>query len=141
MLNDKITDDYFAEQERLLTGKINALEAEESDALQMHSHHNASAEAFERAAAMLRDPAFELGEIWDHASTAERRVIVEELIESVTIYADRLEVNVAGAPPLLVTLAEVGLRDPGTGPVVSEGGMQPLTLTAPDPGWVDLAAA
>ena len=42
-----------------------------------------------------------------------------------TIYADRLEVTVTGAPPLLVTLDEVGLRSAGTGSLVSEGGLEP----------------
>jgi hypothetical protein len=59
--------------------------------------------------------------VWEHANDPERRITVEELIEPVTIHADRLEVAVIGAPPLLVTPGEVGLHDPGTGPAVSEG--------------------
>ena len=86
---------------------------------------NALVEAFERAAALLRDPAFEFDTIWDNANDKERRVLIEELIEAVTIHADRLEVTVTGAPPLLVNLSEVGLRDPGTGPVVSEDRREP----------------
>jgi hypothetical protein len=35
-----------------------------------------------------------------------------------------MQVNVIGAPPLRVTVAEVGLREPGTAPVVSEGGLE-----------------
>jgi hypothetical protein len=76
---------------------------------------------FERAAALLRNPDFNLDAVWDNANDRERRVLVEELIEAVTIYEDRLEVTVTGAPPLLIYPGEVGLRDPGTGPVVSEG--------------------
>jgi hypothetical protein len=93
LLASKIIDDFFAEQERQLTAKIDATEAGRAEAIETH-RHNALAEAFELAAAMLRDPASECAEIWDIASAAERRVIVEELIESVTIYADRLELNV-----------------------------------------------
>jgi len=70
---------------------------------------------------MLSDPAFDFDTIWEHANDKERRVLVEELIETVTIFADRLEVTVAGAPPLLVTLDEVGLRSSGTASLVSEG--------------------
>ena len=55
----------------------------------------------------------------------QRQVLIAELIETVTIYASRLEVTVTGAPPLLVTLDEVGLRSPGTGSLVSEGGLEP----------------
>jgi hypothetical protein len=51
-------------------------------------------------------------------------VLVEELIEAVIIHADRLEVTLIGAPPLLVNLDEVGLRPAGTGTVVSEGGLE-----------------
>jgi hypothetical protein len=58
-------------------------------------------DAFERAAALLRDPAFQFDPVWHNASDKERRVIVEELIEAVTISADRLEVTVTGAPPLV----------------------------------------
>jgi hypothetical protein len=47
---------------------------------------------------MLRDPAFDLDAIWEHANDRERRVLIEELIETVTIHADRLDVTVAGAP-------------------------------------------
>ena len=50
--------------------------------------------------------------------------MVEELIEAVTIHADRLEVTVTGAPPLIVRFDEVGLRNAGTGPVVSKGGLE-----------------
>jgi ABC-type transport system substrate-binding protein len=64
-------------------------------------------------------------QIWQHANDKERRVIVEELIQVVSIYEDRLEVQVSGASPLLVTLDEVGVRAAGTGPVVSEGRLAP----------------
>jgi hypothetical protein len=39
----------------------------------------------------------------------------------VLIHPDRLVVEISGAPPLPVTLAEVGLRDVGTRSSVSEG--------------------
>ncbi len=70
---------------------------------------------------MLRDPAFDFDALWDHATDKERRALIEDIIQSVTIYADRLEVTVSGAPPLLVTLDEVGLRPARTGSLVSEG--------------------
>jgi hypothetical protein len=55
-------------------------------------------EALERAAAMLRDPDFDFDQIWGNANDKEGRVLIEELIDCVAIYADRLEVVVAGAP-------------------------------------------
>ena len=80
---------------------------------------------FERVTAIIQPPESNLDDVWDNASARERRVMVEELIEAVTIHADRLEVTITGAPPLIIGLDEVGLRDPGTGPVVSKGGLEP----------------
>lgn len=59
--------------------------------------------------------------VWEAETAAERRVLVEDLIEAVNVHPDHLQVRVVGAPPLLVTLAEVGLRDPGTRTCVPEG--------------------
>ena len=41
---------------------------------------------------------------------AERRILVEDLVDSVRFDPDRLTVHVEGAPPILVTLNEVGLH-------------------------------
>lgn len=117
-LDEQITGEYFAEQERAITAKINALDTDHREAVDTERRTNALAEAFEQAAALLRDPSFDLDQVWENANDAERRVLVEELIESVVIHADRLEVTVTGAPPLLVELDEVGLK-PGTGTVGS----------------------
>ena len=125
-LDEKITADYFAEQERQLTGKIDAHTRDHDEAIKALNHKTILGQAFERVAAIVQSPEFNLDDIWDNASDKERRVLVEELIEAVTIHADRLEVTVSGAPPLLIRLDEVGLRDPGTGSVVSKGGLEPM---------------
>ena len=124
-LDDKITSDYFGEKEQRLSAQIKALETDHAEAQEEQRTRNALAEAFEQAATLLRDPAFDFDTIWDHANEKERRVLVEELVETVTIYADHLEVTLTGAPPILVELDEVGLRSPGTGSVVSKGGLEP----------------
>ena len=49
-------------------------------------------------------------------------MLVEDLVEAVTVHPDHLSVTVVGSPPLHVTLAEVGLRSTGTRTIVSEGG-------------------
>ena len=36
--------------------------------------------------------------------------MVEELVESITVLPDHLEVKVSGAPPLIVLYSEVGLK-------------------------------
>ncbi len=46
---------------------------------------------------------------WQEASGAEKGVLVEEFVEQVALSTDDVEVTVAGAPRLNVTLDEVGL--------------------------------
>lgn len=47
--------------------------------------------------------------LWAEATDAERRVLVEELLEAVAMYPDHPQVTVSGVPRLNVTLEEVGL--------------------------------
>ena len=61
-------------------------------------------------ASILRD--LDIVKVWAKAEHDERRVLVEELIESVTVFPDHLEVKVAGAPPLNVLYGEVRLKVP-----------------------------
>ena len=62
---------------------------------------------FEEVARILRE--MDVERLWAEATGLERRVLVEELLESVAMYPDHLEVTVSGAPRLNVTLEEVGL--------------------------------
>ena len=61
--------------------------------------------------------------MWNTATLPERRTLVEDLIDSVYLYPDRLTVQVVGAPPFIVALDEVGLTQ-GCKPVVSKGRRQ-----------------
>jgi adenosyl cobinamide kinase/adenosyl cobinamide phosphate guanylyltransferase len=63
---------------------------------------------FEQVALILAN--LDIKSVWKAAEDRERRVLVEELIEWVTIFPDHLEVTVAGAPPLNVLFEEVGLK-------------------------------
>ncbi len=69
------------------------------DALSLH---------FEPVAAILRD--LDIDQMWREATESERRFLVDELVEEVAVFSDHLEVKVAGAPRINVTLAEVGLK-------------------------------
>jgi len=64
-----------------------------------------------------------LDAFWEDASSAERRIFIDDLIDSVNIFPDRLTVQVADVLPFLVTLKEVGLNQ-GCKPVVSESRRQ-----------------
>ncbi len=116
---DKITPTLFAEQESKLTRQIDAIEDEAVESLKEATRHDHLAEQFEQAAAMLRQ--LNTTAIWEAANDRERRTLINEIIESVIIHPDRLQVAIHGAPPLTVTLEEVGLRtQPGTRIGVSE---------------------
>ena len=65
----------------------------------------------------------------DTATDTERWTLVKDLVDSISIYPDRLTVQVAGAPPFVVALDEVGLKKGGI-TVVSEARREPL-LTSP----------
>ena len=44
------------------------------------------------------------------AEDHERRVIIENMVESITVFPDHLEVKVVGSPALHVLYSEVGLK-------------------------------
>jgi site-specific DNA recombinase len=119
---DQIDGESFAAENERLTAQIDTLHEEsirlESDRLR----EDALADRFEGVATLLAS--INLTELWEEATDSERRTLVQELIDSVCIYPDQITVQVAGAPEILVTLEEVGLRA-GSKPVVSEAGLEP----------------
>ena len=122
---DSISDATFAAEEKRLNTQIASLE-DEAARLEAETLQRAHAsERFDEVSDLLNS--LDLESISDHAMDAERRTLVEDLVDSVHIYPDHLSVQVAGAPPIVVTLAEVELRA-YTKPVVSEGGLQPSSL-------------
>src|SRR5664280_1348126 len=86
---EKISADLFEEEERGLTLAIEAArnqvayESEEGVARTQLEEH------FERVAAVLRD--LGIDQVWVAADDRERRVLVEELLEWVTVFPDHLE--------------------------------------------------
>jgi hypothetical protein len=79
---------------------------------------------FAEVAGILRETDVE--RLLAEATDIERRVLVEELLESVAMYPDHLEITVSGTPRLNVTLEEVGLTGGGS-LVVSEARGDPNT--------------
>lgn len=100
-------ESFKAEEDRLCA----AIEA--ARALANHSDSEAKVQSdlehrFEKVASILSN--LDVQAVWDAAEDRERRVLVEELVEWVTVFPDHLEVTVAGAPALNVCLDEVGLK-------------------------------
>lgn len=106
---DRISSDLFEEEERRLAGAIEAVRNQVAEQNLAESTRNALADRFEAVAAMLRDLNIEV--VWEAADDQERRILVEELVEWVTVFRDHLEVTVAGAPRLNVLFSEVGLKE------------------------------
>ncbi len=122
--DDEITASAFEEEERRLTTQIESLRSEEAEVEAERSRRDELAARFSEVEQLLAQ--IDVKAVWEAGTPAERRILVEELIDAVTVFPDHLEVHVAGAPPLIVTLAEVGLRESGTERSVSERGLEPL---------------
>jgi len=119
---DSISDATFADEEKRLNTQLRSL-GEEAARLEDQAVQKAQAAArFDQMSELLTN--LDLEAVRERATDAERRILVADLVDSVHIYPDHISVQVAGAPPIVVTLAEVGLRA-GTKPVVSEGGLEP----------------
>jgi len=122
--DDKITAEAFAHEEARLTAQIESLRSEEAQVEAESVRRGELAERFAEVQELLAQ--IDVEAVWEAGTAAERRVLVEELIEGVVVFPDHLEVRVFGNPPLVVTLGEVGLRESGTERSVSERGLEPL---------------
>jgi hypothetical protein len=120
---DKITPAVFAEEELSLTRQIEAHEAEAHEARSHRQRQGLLSDHFERVATLLRN--LDLDRLWEAVSETEKRTLINELIEAVIVYPDRLQVAINGAPPLTVDFEEVGLRPAGMRTMVSKGGLEP----------------
>ena len=105
----KISADGFKEEEDRLFVNI---ELARTHATLMASEAKSQSELeqrFQRVAEVLSS--LDIGAVWNAAQDSERRVLVEEFLEWVTVFPDHLEVLVIGAPALNVLLGEVGLKE------------------------------
>jgi hypothetical protein len=57
------------------------------------------------------NPIFDTPEtLWEAAEDRERHVIIQNMVESVTVFPDHMEVKIVGSPALHVLYTEVGLK-------------------------------
>lgn len=120
--DDKISAEMFAEQEGMLSRQIRLIEQQSEQARKATEQRHALADQFELVAARLRN--LDIDKVWDYANERERRTLVNQAIEAVTLFPDRVVVTLTGALPITVLLSEAGLRGPGMGISVSEGGLE-----------------
>lgn len=108
---DKIGADLYAEEELRLRQLIGVAMAEQQRHAESARQADEVVQKFEEVAALLA--ALDVEAVWKEATQDERRVLVHELLEEVALFPDHLEVVVAGAPRLNVTLEKVGVQNCG----------------------------
>jgi hypothetical protein len=84
---------------------------------------------FEDVSRVLED--LDIDRAWTAATESERRILIEELVENVTVLPDHLDVTVSGAPRLHVRYQEVGLKE--SGPDRVEGGEETMPFAHSTP--------
>jgi hypothetical protein len=103
--------DLFAEEEARLAGAVKAAQCE-SEAAQAQADRSVDvARHFDDVAQMLA--ALDIQRTWAAANDAERRVLLDEFLEDITVLPDYMNVNVHGAPSIHVLYQEVGLKESG----------------------------
>ncbi len=105
----KISADGFQEEEERICASIEAARALASEEHRESRSKSDLEQRFDDVLATIQE--LDLPSVWAEADDDERRVLIEELLEWVTVYPDHLEVTVAGAPPLNVLFKEVGLKE------------------------------
>jgi len=114
---DQIDSGTFSSENRRIVTQIKTLQKEADDFARDQKTRGEAVTKFDEVAALLVN--LDVERLWNAASPAEQRTLIEDLIDSVCIYPDQITVQVAGAPPFIVALDEVGLTQ-GCKPVVSE---------------------
>jgi len=107
----KISPDGFKEEEDRLSLDIEAARIRASEDEATVNALSELEQRFEEVARILTN--LDVAAVWKAAEDRERRVLVEELVQWVTVFPDHLEVSVAGAPALNVLYREVGLKESG----------------------------
>lgn len=104
----RISQDGFFEEEQRITAQIEALrresETDEAEAREARRRMERFEEVLERLSEV------DFAAVWEAASEPDRRALVDELLESLTVYESYFEVTISGAPPLKVLPQEVGLK-------------------------------
>lgn len=118
-LDDKIKADTFDGEHRHLTAQIKTLQDEAEGFERDQKAWDEAVDKFDlmNPPSLLAD--LDLERIWQAATPSEQRTLVDDLVDSIFLYAGGITVQAAGAPPFIVGLDEVGLTQ-GCKPVVSE---------------------
>jgi hypothetical protein len=109
--DDKIGPDLFAEEEARPSGAIQEAQREAEAADVEVARSDDVAQHFDAVARMLAT--LDVDKTWNAATEVERRVLIDEFIEEISVLPDYLDVKVHGAPPVHVLYQELGLKESG----------------------------
>ena len=109
--DDRIGADLFAEDEARLALAIAAAHGESEAARLEFEKADDVSRRFEEVARVLEN--LDIDRAWAAATESERRNLIGNLVENVTVLPYHLEVTVSGAPQLHVRYQEVGLKESG----------------------------
>ena len=90
---------------------IREAQRESDDARVEVARNDDVAQHFDEVARLLAT--LDVDKTWNAATEVERRVLIDEFIEEITVLPDYLDVKVHGAPPVHVLYQEVGLKESG----------------------------
>ncbi len=104
----KISEDGFQEAESRIEASIRA--ATEETRLEAGAKRQATElEAkFEEVAKILET--LDVDMIWGAATDQERRILIDNFIQSIVVFPEHFEITIVGSPPLIVLPGEVGLK-------------------------------
>lgn len=106
-----ITPDGFKVEEERLLAATAAASRDDQLASEKTVARDELAAKFDQIVEIIRN--LNIDEIWMTATEEERRVLIEELVESVTVFPSHFEISVYGAPTLKVLPGEVGMKQSG----------------------------
>ena len=122
-----------------MSGAIREAQREVEDARSEMARSDDVAQHFDAVAGMLAT--LDIDKTWKAATDVERRVLIDEFIEEISVLPDYLDVKVHGAPSVHVLYQEVGLKESGFDRV---GGGTDNLIPRPvvmESGWSELRQA
>jgi hypothetical protein len=128
--DDKIGPDLFAEEEARLSVAVREAKRETEAAHAELARSDDVAGHFEEVVAMLTE--LDIDRTWAAATDLERPVLLDELLEEVTVLPGYLNVTIHGAPPLHISYQEVGMKESVL--IVSEGLVEQNPIGGSSPG-------
>ena len=121
----------FGQEEARIGSRLKSIVARRAEMETAQAAREDSQAGLEAVTAAL--DALDFEEVWKEATDDEKRVLIEELLESVSFFPDHLEVTPRGGPTINVLLDEVGLKAGVGERVCRRGELNPHALAGTSP--------